>query len=93
MFYVNHDSTLKITNEEFQQLIKSFKTDYNTKVDELNDEYGGIFDEMEEDEIEQIENWVDADRSIIAQEEILKEYWNELVYACNMQEHFPTFLI
>ena len=89
----NYDSTLKIPNEEFKQLIKSFKTDYNTKVEELNDQYGGIFDEMDEDEIEPIENWVDADRSIIAQEENLKCYWNQLVYACNMETIFPTFLI
>ena len=30
---------------------------------------------------------------IIAQEENLKCYWNQLVYACNMETIFPTFLI
>ena len=93
MFKVtDHDSTLNISNEEFQELIKSFKSDYNAKVEELNDALGGIFEEEDEDGIDQIENWIDADRDIIRLEENLKEYWNEIVYACNMETYFPTFL-
>jgi hypothetical protein len=87
----NHDSTLKIPNEEFQQLIKRFRSDYNTKVYELNDALGGISFE-DDDDIQLLKEWVSADLDIVRLEENLKEYWNSIVHACNMQEYFPTFL-
>ena len=77
----------------YTNLIESFIEDYNTKIEEINDEFGGIFDEEEEEGIEKISQWFDADRSIVKQESILMEIWNELVKMSGLETIVPTFVI
>ena len=78
---------------EYNSLIKSFIEDYNAKTEEINDEFGGIFDDEDLDGVEQITKWLDADRSIVAQETNLKEMWNDLVKLADMQCLIPTFVL
>ena len=79
----------KKTNE----LNKSFIEDYNARVEEINDEFGGIFDEENEDRIEEITNWLQADRSIINGEMNLMELWNELVRAHDLECEVSTYML
>ena len=77
---------------EYNSLIKSFIEDYNAKTEEINDEFGGIFDEDLED-VEQITKWFDADRSIVAQERNLMEMWNDLVKLADMECIISTYVL
>ena len=84
---------MKTNSTDYQSLIKSFIEDYNAKTEEINDEFGGIFDEEDEEGIEQISQWFDADRTIVKQESILMEIWNELVKMSGLETIVPTFVI
>lgn len=83
---------MKVT-EETNELNKSFIEDYNARVEEINDELGGIFDEEGEDEIEEITNWLQADRSIINGDMILMELWNELVRAYDLECEVSQYML
>ena len=83
---------MKVTKET-NELNKSFIEDYNARVEEINDEFGGIFDEESEDGIEEITNWLQADRSIINGEMNLMELWNELVRAYDLECEVSTYML
>ncbi len=83
---------MKVT-EEANELNKSFIEDYNARVEEINDELGGIFDEEDEDRVEEITNWLQADRSIINGEMNLMELWNELVRVYDLECEVSTYML
>ena len=71
----------------------NFIQDYNTKIDELNDEFGGIFDEEVDEGCEYIQNWEEADLAIVNQETLLQEMWNELVTEHGKEYDLPRFVM
>lgn len=75
---IESGSDLSIT-EQLNQIIESFIMDYNARVEEINDEMGGIF-ELEEDDFSDptIRNYMKADRHIVSSEPHLVEMWREL---------------
>ncbi len=79
--------------KETNELNKSFIEDYNARVEEINDELGGIFDEESEDGIEEITNWLQADRSIINGDMILMELWNDLVRSYDLECEVSTYML
>ena len=72
-------------NKQYTDLNKAFCDDYNARVQEINDEFGGIFDEECLEDTEEITLWFNADRSIVCQERNLKEIWNSLVILAGLE--------
>ena len=71
--------------KEYTSTVKSFLADYNAKIEEINNWFGGIFDNDE-----QITEWFDADLGVVSQELNLMEMWNDLVRLADTGA--PTFV-
>ena len=66
----------------FQELKEIFIEEYNTRIEELNDQLGGILrEEPEMEPLKKIKKLSQADRSIVCQENHLVELWMMMVEA------------
>ena len=74
---IESGSDLSIT-EQLNQIIESFIMDYNARVEEINDEMGGVFELEKCGSEPTIRNYMKADKNIVGSEPHLVEMWREL---------------
>ena len=89
---IESGSSLSVT-EQLNEVIERFLLDYNTRVEEINDEMGGILELAEDDFSEPtIKDYTKADKRIILSEPHLVEAWRELKKLEDLEVRWTHFV-